>query len=146
MSGTVLQSESPIHRAMILLKAQGLSNIEIAQRLDRTPACVSMVLRQPWARVRLLEELNAQGRPPIQQLLAASAYDSVQSLIDARDDEKARRSERIAAANSLLDRFMGKATTVIDQHVTHEATTTDLAAMQRELTALEAEEKRLKGN
>lgn len=103
-----LKREKPEHRNIIFLKAEGLSNIRIARALGITPVTVSNVLRQPWARKRLLEVIHSHGEDAVQTLLQGEAYDSVQRLVTERDNELARPSERISAANALLDRLLGK--------------------------------------
>lgn len=138
--------EQPVHRVMILLKAQGLSNTEIAKKLGCTGPWVSQVLRQPWARQRLLDELNQAGRPVIQSLLAGEAVNSIMTLIEVRDNASAKPSERAGAANSLLDRYLGKPVAIVEQHNITEPTSKDVDELDRELVRLEQEAKMLKGN
>ncbi len=139
-----IKSEKPEHRAAIFLKAQGLSNNEIARRLGVTPPWVSQILRQPWARKRIVEELRQAGRDAVTELIKASAEDSVFTLIEQRDNQKAKPAERISAANALLDRFLGKPIQHVETTQTN-LSLTDLQTIEQELQAVEAEEKRLTG-
>lgn len=139
-----IQHEKPEHRLLIFLKAQGLSNTEIAKRTGKTIAWVGQVLRQPWARLRLVQELKEAGQDAVQQLISASGEDSVLTLIEVRDDEKTSPAVKIAAANSLLDRLLGKPTQHVESEVTHRSLS-DIEALERELAKVEAEEKRLMG-
>ena len=139
--------EKPEHRVLIFLKAQGLSNTEIAKRTGYDIAWVGQVLRQPWARQRLVDEIQAAGGDAIHTIIKAAGVDSVWRLIDERDNAKARPAERIAAANSLLDRFLGKPTQHIESKsdiTTHNTST--LSEIEKRLTELAAEETRLTGN
>lgn len=141
----VVLHEQPLHRAVIMLKAAGLSNNEIAARTGYTYPWVSQVLRQPWARTRLIEELNNAGRAGIQNLLSGTVVDSILKLVEIRDTAT-KSSDIVAASRELLNRALGMPTQHIEQ-VTSDATTPkELAAIERELSALASEEKRLTGN
>lgn len=135
--------EKPEHRLCIFLKVQGLTNREIAAKVGYTEPWVSQLLRQPWARTRIVHELQAAGRDIVQGLLATEAAESVYRLIELRDQDEEKGVAR-AAADSILDRFLGKPT----QHVKTEQvkrTAGDIEAVDRELAELEREEKRLRG-
>jgi lambda repressor-like predicted transcriptional regulator len=138
--------EQPLHRAIVMLKASGLSNNEIAARTGYTYPWISQVLRQPWARERLIAELNAAGREGIQQLLNGTVVDSVLKLVEIRDTANAKASDKIAASRELLNRALGMPTQHIDQTTSNAATPRELAEIERELSALANEEKRLTGN
>lgn len=137
--------EKPEHRVIIFLKAQGLSYREISDRTGHTIPWISQVLRQPWARARLVKEIQSAGRDAVQELIKAAAEDSVFTLIEQRDNEKAKPAERINAANSLLDRFLGKPTQKVESHITTSNLKT-IEDLERQLKDVEAEEKRLTGN
>jgi len=137
----ILQSENPTHRLMCYLKAQGLSNREIALRTDKSEPWVSQVLRQPWARKRIAEEMQASGRDAIETVITAAAEDSVYKLIELRDEAK-QQNVQLAAANALLDRFLGKPTQKVESEVKTTIQSTDVAELQNELAAAEAELKR----
>ena len=138
-----LKHERPAHRLAILLKAQGLSNKEIAERLGLSAIHVGNILRQPWARKRLVEEIQRSGRDEIQALLAGSAVDSINTLIELRDDDEVENSVRKAAADSLLDRFLGKPTQRVESKNETHVFSGDVARIDQELAEFEAEEKRL---
>lgn len=105
-----LASERPEHRICIFLKAQGLSNVDIAKRMDRTAVWVAYVVKQPWARERIAQEIRESGRDTLQGLLMGEAENSLWTLVEIRDDvsDKTRSSDRISASNALLDRLLGK--------------------------------------
>lgn len=104
----VLKREKLQHRAVIMLKARALSNREVAEALGMTAVAVGYIVNQPWAQEQVLAEIEQAGRDEVQTLLQGAASDSVIRLINERDNDKAKPSERIAAANSLLDRLFGK--------------------------------------
>lgn len=104
---TYRQREQPHHRIFILLKAQGLSNVEIHKRTGYTVACIADILKQPWARERLMSELNKNGRDEVINIFKSNASDLAWELVDlAKNDEKG--SVRLGAINSIHDRLMGK--------------------------------------
>lgn len=137
-----VKHEKPEHRIVLFLKAQGLSNREISERTGYTQPWISQLLRQPWARERLIKEISSQGRDAVSEVIKAAAEDSVWTLIDVRDTAP-RPSDKLAAANSLLDRFLGKPTQKVEQ--TLKELPADPAALQKELELLRQEESRLRG-
>lgn len=139
-----IKAEKPEHRIVLFLKGQGLSNNEIAERTGYTYPWISQLLRQPWARKRLVEEITASGRDAVTDIIKSAAEDSVWTLIAERDNDNAKPSERISAANSLLDRFLGKPTQKVEQTIKTGPLDT-LADTERELAMLAQEEARLMG-
>lgn len=99
-------AEKPEHRTMAYMKAQGKSNREIARIMNMTESNVSIVLRQPYARRLITDEISRAGRNNIQSILEASVEDSLYKLIELRDS--APPSVSLNASNSILDRFLGK--------------------------------------
>src|SRR2546430_6686693 len=73
-------SEKPWHRLAILLAAQGSTVTEIANKLERSVAWVSLLLRQPWARERLTTEINAAGRDEIEVMLRSTGPDALRRI------------------------------------------------------------------
>lgn len=137
-------SESPRHRMVIYLKAQGLANRKIAHRMGYTDAWVSQILRQPWARLRLLEELRIGGREGVQGILQAEAEESVYTLIglrDAAEDE----GVRLRASQDLLDRYLGKATQRVETKSEASITYEDITGIEREIKETEREINRIAG-
>jgi hypothetical protein len=136
--------EKPEHRQMIYLKAQGYSNREIARVAGYTEAWVSQILRQPWARDRLKEELKHAGRDGVEAILEAAVEDSVWKVIELRD--KAGKEEtQLSAAKDLLDRYLGRPTQRVESLNRNLSVnlTGDLDEVNEQLKALEEEEKRL---
>lgn len=141
----VSAAELPEHRLMVLLKAQGYSNREIAELTNYTPVRVSQVLRQPWARRRIVELITQHGTAGIVKLLEGELANNITTLVEVRDDPNSRGSERIAAANALLDRYLGKPVAKVE--TTHrDAPAASVEELKRQLEQLKAEEERLKSN
>jgi hypothetical protein len=131
-----IMSEKPEHRIVILLKAQCKSNGEISRLTGYTQSWVSQILRQPWARERLLAEINANGGDAVGDILAGAVIDSLSTIIDLRDkaDDDAIR---LRAAQDLVDRHLGKATTKIESNNTTRHLNADMEAVNKELVEVE---------
>lgn len=138
--------EKEWHRLLGFMKARGLSNRECAEKLNKSETAISQVSRAPWFREQLEAVIMEEGRDSLREVLNGEVLNSVYTLIDVRDDVAAKGSERIAAANSLIDRVLGKAPQTI-QHVdggrseaAKEQTRidADLALVEAELNALGA--------
>lgn len=103
------------HRIIAYLKAQGHSNTEIAAITGYSRTTLYQIFQLPWVKEVVWEEINRNGRDAVQEVLQSSAIDSVNFLIETRDDSKAQRRDRITAAKELLDRTYGKP----NQPITH---------------------------
>lgn len=96
------------HRLIAYLKAQGLSNKEIAERVNYSLTAVSQILQLPWV-VSLIEtEVRSNGQAAVQKMLSATVVDNINTYLEIRDNALARPADRIAAADRLMDRFFGK--------------------------------------
>ena len=137
--------ESPLHRLLVLMKAQGLSNREISRRAGVTEQTVCFVLRQPWARLRLLDELKQAQGSVIESLLKPAAEDSLFTIIDIMQHGE-KETNRLNAANAILDRYLGKPIAKVEQTISTGPSLNDLHAIDEELKQLEQEEKQLRGN
>lgn len=133
-----IMREQPHHRLMLWLRAQGNSVKDIAKVTGFNPCTVSNILRQPWALARIEQITTELGRDAVSAVLKGEVLPSVQVLIDVRDCTDARKSDRLAAANSLLDRFLGKPTV----HVESKNTNTNVA-ISAERSKLEEEARQL---
>lgn len=119
------KQEQAHHRLFVYLKAQGLSNKEIAERTGYSVVTVADNLRQPWARELLSEEMRIAGRDALQGLLAGHYEDAVYTLVEVMDDKKEKGSTRVQAANSILNRGLGNPTQPLSL-----SQTDDLKSMQ----------------
>lgn len=101
-----LQREKPWHRLAVRLKATGMTDVEIAQELDVTPAAVRIAYKQPWASDMLLRLLHQTGDQAIKRLHDA-AEEAAQTLIHVMQTAENKETQR-KAANDILDRKYGK--------------------------------------
>lgn len=120
-----IQRERPEHRTICFLKAEGHSMKEIAELMGLSPVTVSNVIRQPWAQQTIVKIIHEQGNDAVQTLLQGAASDAVMRLISEMDNELARPSERINAADKLLDRLYGKPNQPIEHRTGELSTLTD---------------------
>lgn len=131
--------ERPEHRIMVYLKAQGLSNKEIADRCGYGYQWVCQIVRQPWFRQAFLEETKSAGRDAVETFLKGETMNSIVTLVEIRDDTEAKEATRVAAANAILDRALGRPT----QHIKTEHMPSNTDA-QQEMEKLEQELSELK--
>jgi hypothetical protein len=95
------------HRVVAFLKVQGYSGVEIAEITGYTKNTIYGVLKLPWVRALIIEEIKNAGRDAAHELLHASALDTISFLIDTVQDDKVQRRDRIAAAKEHLNRVYG---------------------------------------
>lgn len=100
--------ESPRHRLILWMTAQGHSPQQIADALGITRQTVYIVRKQPWFREMFVRLTADIGRDSVTTLLKTEVLPSLQTLIEIRDDPSVRPADRRGAADSLLDRFLGK--------------------------------------
>lgn len=140
-----ITSEKPEHRLMLFMKVQGMSNREIATKLGFSTVHVSQVTRQPWFRLRLVDELKRAGRESLVELFKTEGENSFQTLVEIRDNTEAPAAVRKSAADSILDRILGKPVQKIEERRQNVSTPDTVAELDREIAALEAEARRLTG-
>lgn len=129
----VIVQEQPIHRLMVMLKAEGKSNTEIAHQLNYTISWVTQITRQPWFKLRLTKELSDAGRDQITALLKGAATDSVYTLMELRDDPQAPKAVRKSAADSLLDRWIGKPVQKVELENTKLPSTEEIRSLDAQI-------------
>jgi predicted transcriptional regulator len=112
-----VQKEAPQHRVMLELSAQGYTVKEIADRTGFTPVCVNNILRQPHAQQTLVSEIRRMHGTDeeVVQVIKENVVKAVETLAAIVEDTRARNSDRINAANALLDRRYGKPNTPINR-------------------------------
>lgn len=103
------QKETPIHRRMVDLHLQGFNITEIAKLLGHTNSTVSNTLRQPWARQYMINTSRQDVMGEVQKLLKDEVLPSLNVLIEIRDNDTLHPAVRAGAANSLIERLLGKA-------------------------------------
>lgn len=112
-----IMTERPEHRMVIFLKARGHTLQEIAAATGYTVPWVSQIVRQPWARARIAQEINSAGRDELATVIEGAAKEAMYTLIELRDDTESPASVRANVSQYLVDRFLGKPKQSIEQKV-----------------------------
>jgi hypothetical protein len=142
---STILDEKPVHLTVAYLLASGRTRKEISAVTGLTLSTLSSLTRQPWFVARLKEITEAAGKDMVRSFLEGEVVTSLEVLRDLRDDQEQKGPTRLAAANSLLDRFLGKptvhveSTTALNIHSAADAKD----QVQSELEKVEAELKRL---
>lgn len=105
-----LKSERPAHRLVANAMAQGFTQKEIAESIGVNPVTVSIIARQPHVQQTLANNIRdrMQEDKKVVEVIKQNVVLAVETLADIMQDEKAKNSDRIAAAESLLNRRYGK--------------------------------------
>ena len=116
LSSTVVRKqEKNSDRIIGMLHAQGYSGVAIADHLQISKATVYTVLRLPWVRELVREEIAKYGVDAVHQQLSASLMDNISFLQDTVNNADVQTRDRISAAKELIDRTLGKS----QQTITH---------------------------
>lgn len=112
-----VQQEKPHHRVMLEMAAKGMNVKEIAHATGYTPVCVNNILRQSHSQESLVEEIRRQHGTDerVVQVIKDNVLAAVETLASIVRDDKAKGSDRIAAAEKLLERRYGKANQPINR-------------------------------
>lgn len=111
------QKEMPWHRVVAHMIAEGYTYEEIAKTLGRNRRTIEEIARQPFVRQRTIAKIEENTKSEIKAFLESEVMPSLQAVVAVRNDPNSKPSEKLAAANSVLDRFLGKPTQPI-QHNT----------------------------
>ena len=109
-----ISRERPWHRQAADLALAGYTASEIGEMLGKHRRSVDRAVSQPYQQARMIEESKKTARQDIQAFLEKEVMPSLETLVAVRNDASARSSDRLAAANSILDRFLGKPTQPIE--------------------------------
>jgi len=102
--------ELPWERQAQAMATQGCSIKEIATCLGKAEQTVSNALRQPHARERMINEVKQNVQDEMRRFLEAEVMPTLEVLKEIRDNDQAKNSDRLAASEQLLSRFLGKPT------------------------------------
>lgn len=131
-----IQTERPEHRAVLLLKMQGLTNIQIEERTGYTRVHIATIVKQPWAQQYMSQNMHLAGMDQVIHTLKGSALKAAKRLeeeIDNEDTGDAR--SRIAASKIVIQQIYGAAAV----NVTHNIVDNPDKATDAELDARIAE-------
>lgn len=107
------KKERPAHRLMLELAAKGYTNKEIAETVGKTTVNVNNALRQPHSQQTLVHSIRERvsADEQVVEVIRSNVVKAVSTLaeiMDGGEDGKAKYSDRIAAAEALLNRRYGK--------------------------------------
>ena len=105
-----VRNEHPVDRLMQKLRVDGLEISEIAKICEKPESTVRSVLSQPWAQMRMVRMIDKIRAEEVRKFVAEEVMPSLQVIKEIRDDKLAPPAVRKAAAESLVDRLLGKAT------------------------------------
>lgn len=103
-----LKHEKYEHRNVCFLKAQGFSNVEIAELTGYTPTAIGYIVKQPWAEKLILDVIHKEGGDAVHKLLGEEALKAAERLIQISSDAKINVETRRKANNDILDRVYGR--------------------------------------
>lgn len=125
-----LLKETPVHRLMINLRASGSSIKEIAEATGYTPIHVGNVLRQPWARKRILEMQTGEGLSELRNVIERAGRKALTLLEDSLDEAEIPANVKSNNAQYLANRLLGKPSNSLildDRRNPRELSTAELA-------------------
>lgn len=112
-----IEHERPEHILMCYMLASGKSRIEIAAATGYSYVAVCNVVRQPWFRKRFLNLAKEAGADEVQAFIKAETLNSLDALVQIRDDPSTPAAVKVTSIKELLDRSLGKSV----QHVQTES-------------------------
>lgn len=128
-----IMTERPEHLAVAVLKSQAMSNNDIAVKTGYSVPWVSQVTRQPWFKLRVARLMTEAGLDVVTETLRATTLDSVYTLIDMRDKDTNPASVRVKAAETLLDRVLGKAVQRVETTVERIPNSEEISALDQQI-------------
>jgi hypothetical protein len=111
----LLKRFKPIHNMMAYMAAAGRTTKEIAEVTGFSYSQVREVLAQPAMKDEMKRIVEESGSNYVETVLSREVLPSIETLITIRDENiRAKPQVSAAAANSLLDRYLGKPTTRVE--------------------------------
>lgn len=135
----ITRTEDTKYRLMEMMAASGKNRKEVAETLGMSYSWVVQVFKQRWFKDNVVAILKENGKDHVQAFLKAEGMPSLEVVRDIRDNEKEKGATRLAAANSILDRLLGKAPTKVEIDATVQISSVDAEAevLLREARALD---------
>lgn len=105
------------HRIIAELKAGGRTNQEICEITGYCASSVASIVKLPWVKQFVMDEIHKHGGQAVVDYMSQHAMPAAQTIVQGfMDVEMPRGRDRVAAANSVLDRLFGKANQNIVTH------------------------------
>lgn len=108
--GYQFKKERVVHREILEYIAKGYTDVEIASLTGFTPPTIGNVRKHPMYQDSLLGEVKRRLNEDTEvvEFIKRNVVSAVETLADVMNDDKARNSDRISAAEALLNRRYGK--------------------------------------
>lgn len=105
------------HRIIAELKSAGKTNQEICEITGYCATSISAITKLPWVKQFIMDEIHRRGGQQVIDYMSQNAMPAAKTVVEGfMDEEMPRGRDRVAAANSLLDRLFGKANQNITTH------------------------------
>lgn len=103
-----IKHEKPKHRLAVFMAIHGATNVEIAEHLGLTPVHVGDILKQPWARARLIKETRdiATG---LKAKLEKEGMRSLNNVIEMANSAATKQEVKLKANIEIIEHWIGKA-------------------------------------
>jgi len=138
-SGSGNKQCGPIHILMCYLTAAGKTVSEIAAQTGYSIQTVGAISRQPWFRERFLQIAKEDHQEAVTAFVKGQSLASLETLVEVRDNKDNKGSERVAAANAILDRALGKPAVYVKTEGTMSvaSATSTKADLERQIEAVQ---------
>jgi hypothetical protein len=121
-----LRREQGYHRVFCQLYASGHTPVEIAEITGFSSSAVNNTIKQEWAQRYIAELMEKAGYTVVKNQLQGAAVDAAKTLINVMQGAIAcKASDRVKAANDILNRLYPVAQTVLHGEVKAEELDTE---------------------
>lgn len=103
-------TESPVHRTMLAMRVNGCTGTEIAQELGYSVAHVSQILRQPWAKKRMLEMQRESSVGTLTARIERIGNKALSVIEEILDDSEVPANVKSTTAQYAVNRLLGRPT------------------------------------
>lgn len=110
-----MQHEKPVHRLMQEMHMEGYSIREIASATKYCEEQVSTILRQPWARKRMIEQAKKGVKETLSAVLEELALPTLKEIVALGNKQETPAATQLACKQEVLNRFLGRPTQPIVQ-------------------------------
>lgn len=115
------KQEQPIHLCVCQMLAMGRTRKEIAAALDLSEATISNIKHSKNGKARIAEIASQlYGANDVQALFNAELRESVEALVQLRDDANTPKAVKLGAIKEFFDRGIGKPVAFVKSEVVDE--------------------------
>ena len=126
---------------VVWMTAQGMNCKTIATKLGISTNAVSQCMNRPGFRQKVRAAIQESGKDQLTATLEAEVLPSIETLIQVRDNEAEKGATRVQAANSILDRFLGKPVAKVETEtrITDRQASAEIDGLKQELAQVESQ-------